>query len=219
MMMSCFYTSDKSDARPNMYHSHDKLLLARRAGDKSLHANEPQRNLTSPATESAECDSASDPQEDLLYGDEVCLVADESLSEDSEEVVKQLLPDKKEWEKDTLPGSFFAMVHRYFALLELLGAEDEGSIEYVYSLQSIYTTKYAHRRFKTRYARSSLRTIPAFVAYIADHLRYEPSVAVGMSSQKTQRPLEGTFTVWDRARTVKDAHATVQTTLGMQEDP
>ncbi|EEY57328.1 uncharacterized protein PITG_11173 [Phytophthora infestans T30-4] len=102
MMMSCFYTSDKSDARPNMYHSHDKLLLARRAGDKSLHANEPQRNLTSPATESAECDSASDPQEDLLYGDEVCLVADESLSEDSEEVVKQLLHDKKEWEKQLI---------------------------------------------------------------------------------------------------------------------
>ncbi|KAI9984083.1 hypothetical protein PInf_005373 [Phytophthora infestans] len=35
-------------------------------------------------------------------------------------------------------------------------------------------------------------------SHSADHLRYEPSAAVGMSSRNTQRPLEDTFTfTWD----------------------
>lgn len=79
--------------------------------------------------------------------------------------------------------------------------------------------KYRIRPYVTESRLSLLLIMDWPDSHSADHLRYEPSVAVGMSSRNTQRPLEDTFTVWDRARTVKDAHATVQTTLGMQEDP
>ncbi|KAI9981181.1 hypothetical protein PInf_010866 [Phytophthora infestans] len=114
---------------------------------------------------------------------------------------------------------------------ELVAAEQRAGIRrcfVMYGDAKVQGTRRRHLRTFNEYwirahvteSRLSLLLIMDWPdSHSADHLRYEPSVAVGMSSLKTQRPLEGTFTVWDKARTVKDAHATVQTTLGMQEDP